>query len=1409
MGNKRKNNNQKQQVQAAPNQQPVPNQQQQQLSQQQINANNQNQAPQTNAQTNNTSGVQGNNQTATQAIQKLSQLNQISQQQQQHIAQQQQTIAQQQQQQLELEQLLQYQKKQKEALAQQLHQAQQQQQQYLQQQQTNTSTNKSANVSNNSGSNQTKNSQPQQQQFQNSPNNAFQEEKLAFQKQMQSGMYSQQQEMDAKQKQMHQQQQKMTPQQQQQYLQQQQQMQQQQQQKQSQQQIQQPQTKKFVPQFDPSQYNTFNQVGTNLDQLKEKMKNNKLDEQFGQQRKQGQHHPALGNLPQQRQQQMQQQQQQQQHIQYSQQPQKFVDELQQQQQYNQQLQQQQQPQQKVQQQQQLYQQTKSAFQNYRNQRFPNFTDAEIRKLSKELQQHVGTLNLNLNDPTILSEFINKFRTQTDLSMGLDLQDLQEIQKSYLEEKMNQQNAGGVNNSQGFVQNEGEYIDNGDDEEGLDEEDDENFEDEDDYNQETEENYIQNDDYDGQQDEEDDEYDNECQDDGEECENDAIEQPSMVQRGNQNIYYGTDDEDEQEGNCTSNQLAQLDSLETSGGNSVGQTLITKITQNQDISQDDFHEFLQKCTLPLPTQLSQKFQRISKEFNNNITYIMNYVYNLLQAVPPVQSTLVQTNVQQSQVVQQQNQQIASQLIQQQQTVTGEKSKATIKYENLLNQSKELCKKYIGPHSVLQVFLEIIIDCIGQISHQIKRLTKNELKLWKEKVTVVRKTTVPQLQRSSSVDSGLLITTNNTQNQNDMFQRSKLKPSQDDMVEIQIKFKPLLKNIDAYMKFLQEIQNKYIFIMKTCAVTVSKHFTNLTSVIIEGNSYEFPSIDLHKAIINKLIMNDQQHFKHFFSHIKKQFKRDEALIKERYPEFASAIQNFMSQVEQDTVKNVSIDQYMKDLKRHALQEYKKLYEKEQTTNQNSDSKSKRKKKKEKLKKQQTALASTAQGVAGQQQPFQQNQQLTPQQQQQMQQQQIQQQQYIQQQQQRQPNQQQQQQQQQQNVQYNQQQQQQYFQQQQQIQQQQVPPQQQFQNQRQVQQTQQQQQQQWQYAQGTKQQQQQFQQQQQMNQQTDFQNFQQVSQTQGKKKRNKKKKNKEGKLTTEELHKMNADELCDYIENENNHNNQNAGLNIQNQQVVGSQGSLSAQNSARSKVQKRSAGIQQPQQPLSMQQLSQLQKARFQNTQNSVGSGSKADAINYTGKPLDLNFSDEGICTNCKGYVNPQGYFVHDAICDESRNLYESDLDEGSSDIQQQVNIGDSQASSSNFVGRFSNPNRLSNYFDDTGDEIEPNELEVEMQVEEFRRRLEVSFKESLGGTLKRKLKPNITSDWIVSLRQRLKSGSTQENSSNERYENSPAKQSQDIQEENQNVKQDKEGPTYPGVGRQRNNYRRGKNQSAGHRQ
>lgn len=122
--------------------------------------------------------------------------------------------------------------------------------------------------------------------------------------------------------------------------------------------------------------------------------------------------------------------------------------------------------------------------------------------------------------------------------------------------------------------------------------------------------------------------------------------------------------------------------------------------------------------------------------------------------------------------------------------------------------------------------------------------------------------------------MITTTSQDKGQEIKNRGLIRPSQidDQSSNTSVRFLPILKNIDAYKIFLEEVQNKYMFIMKQCAPTVSKHFTHMTAVIIEGNSYEFPSIDLHKAIISKLIMNDSQHFKQFFTHIKKHFKRDE---------------------------------------------------------------------------------------------------------------------------------------------------------------------------------------------------------------------------------------------------------------------------------------------------------------------------------------------------------------------------------------------------------------------------------------------------------------------------------------------------------------------------------------------------------
>ena len=60
----------------------------------------------------------------------------------------------------------------------------------------------------------------------------------------------------------------------------------------------------------------------------------------------------------------------------------------------------------------------------------------------------------------------------------------------------------------------------------------------------------------------------------------------------------------------------------------------------------------------------------------------------------------------------------------------------------------------------------------------------------------------------------------------------------------------------------------IMKNCAPKISKHFTKLTAVIVENTQYEFPSIEIHKAVISKLIINDTKYFKNLVLHMQKEF-------------------------------------------------------------------------------------------------------------------------------------------------------------------------------------------------------------------------------------------------------------------------------------------------------------------------------------------------------------------------------------------------------------------------------------------------------------------------------------------------------------------------------------------------------------
>ena len=110
--------------------------------------------------------------------------------------------------------------------------------------------------------------------------------------------------------------------------------------------------------------------------------------------------------------------------------------------------------------------------------------------------------------------------------------------------------------------------------------------------------------------------------------------------------------------------------------------------------------------------------------------------------------------------------------------------------------------------------------------------------------------------------------------------LNPDNIQQITVKLKFKNLITHYQDYITFLHVVQDKYQTIMNQCAMKISKHFTDITSVINEGNSYEFPSPELHKAIINKLILNDQQHFKSFFLSIKKKFKENEEVIMKQIP-------------------------------------------------------------------------------------------------------------------------------------------------------------------------------------------------------------------------------------------------------------------------------------------------------------------------------------------------------------------------------------------------------------------------------------------------------------------------------------------------------------------------------------------------
>lgn len=106
-----------------------------------------------------------------------------------------------------------------------------------------------------------------------------------------------------------------------------------------------------------------------------------------------------------------------------------------------------------------------------------------------------------------------------------------------------------------------------------------------------------------------------------------------------------------------------------------------------------------TLTPPSMLSSQFKRFYSEFESNIDYILKWDYQILNQ------------------------------LQSERLNKGDLTRLSQHYGNLLNKSREMCRRFTGPHSVLQVFLEKIISSISQIAETHRLYSEKTLCLWNE--------------------------------------------------------------------------------------------------------------------------------------------------------------------------------------------------------------------------------------------------------------------------------------------------------------------------------------------------------------------------------------------------------------------------------------------------------------------------------------------------------------------------------------------------------------------------------------------------------------------------------------------------------------------------------------------------------
>jgi len=108
-----------------------------------------------------------------------------------------------------------------------------------------------------------------------------------------------------------------------------------------------------------------------------------------------------------------------------------------------------------------------------------------------------------------------------------------------------------------------------------------------------------------------------------------------------------------------------------------------------------------SLEVPADMSPQFHRFYENFTKHIDFIIKYEYNLGSGTNAQNDTLL----------------------------TDQKVLLKRQYDAYKKQCDKNCKCFTGPYSVLQIFIEKIVDAIQSFAQKLRVLAHDDLRLWEE--------------------------------------------------------------------------------------------------------------------------------------------------------------------------------------------------------------------------------------------------------------------------------------------------------------------------------------------------------------------------------------------------------------------------------------------------------------------------------------------------------------------------------------------------------------------------------------------------------------------------------------------------------------------------------------------------------